>query len=154
MRNFILSPVYFDMTKGGTVVFDMKAFWQESNPGEIDILRLNSQTVNGDHQTVILKKINTRNINFLVGSITSNSGEQRLAVAAGNLADRAWHKIVLSFSKNKFALTIDGAIHEQATTTDFNVTNITGITFYPFNGAIDNLEIKSQDQTLFQQNFD
>jgi len=160
-NNLILFPVFFDLPSGSSISFDIKVFWEINQTGiprqetsEIDILRLNSQTENGGQQTVTFKKINTKNKDFLVISVSNKSGEQRFALPADIIIDRGWHKIAISFEKEKFALTIDETRYEQIIPAEFTVANITGINFYPFNGAIDNLEIKTPSQILFQQNFD
>ena len=153
-NDFNLSPADFNVPDNFEISFDAKPFWSQSPGQSIDILKLNMQNSDNKETTVILSKTSSKNIDFLVLTIKDLLNEERLAMPI-NLADKnAWHHINIVSLGGKIILSIDGNIQGAGSKLISDISKLTGIYFYPFSGALDNLEIKNSGQILYKQTFD
>ena len=153
-NDLILSPVDFSLSGEINFRFDMKPFWTDNREQIIKLLKLDFINENGEKITAHLEKVKSKNVQFLLLTIGQEIIEDRVSLAINDWESNNWHNIAIGISEGKLILTADGANNGVDSSILPKVQRLTGISFFPFNGAIDNLTITSQDNILFQRNFD
>ncbi|OGF98840.1 hypothetical protein A2153_05250 [Candidatus Gottesmanbacteria bacterium RBG_16_38_7b] len=151
--DFKLDPFEFEITPNSEISFDIKPLWTGEEIPEINVLKLELAREDTEKIEVIFKKVTSNDIDFWLLTASDNKNADRLAIPAGNLNEERWHKVQIRFSSDKISLRADDIASDKNSPIYNSVSKITGISFYPFNGAIDNLEIIREGVVSFKRDF-
>lgn len=142
----------FRLRPEGAVQFAIKPLWDTTDRATYLLLDMPFATLSGKLQRLFLEKRFAQTGNKLFFTLQTAESTSSVSLAIEDWVPNEWQRIAMGW--NPTALWIEGKQGQVRTDVAGDYRNGDVLTFYPFPGAIDDLEVRLGDTYVLKRGFD